>query len=364
MALHAEWLEKMGFRRVGLHATEYVLARSRGAEVHEDMAKIADDLYSLGLVKIYEIGAKPLMIGALGLKGLHDLYKSDPEISLAGMSWLIEAKNWHAYAGTSSGVGIIDLERDLIECNCKACSAKFPNQIAENPDDIAWHDWVMLKEYAEKGKLDEIPVYDMILEKDDCLAVVGDLHIGVPQSLWLPCLRRLMEIHPTHLVLLGDVFDFVEGKPKASHIISFLDFLKDLGARMRYVSGCSDSNAPEFLKTLRRFTFARGPWEPQLYSPHPILVEAIRILTMLRRFSKKRIKVKLANWKVVRFSHGHELGLPMDANPKEMMKKLLENKDLSEIRVIGHCHRSLYRPEEGGARVQRPLSEYTLFFSR
>ncbi|MBO3842241.1 MAG: hypothetical protein FGF48_07490 [Candidatus Brockarchaeota archaeon] len=56
-----------------------------------------------------------------------------------------------------------------------------------------------------------MPVYDMMLEGDDTLTVVGDLHIGVPQSLWLPCLRKLMKINPTHLVLLGDVFDFVEG---------------------------------------------------------------------------------------------------------------------------------------------------------
>ncbi|MEM3660721.1 MAG: hypothetical protein QXU11_10015 [Thermoproteota archaeon] len=210
IVLHAEWLRKMGFKRVGLHATEYFLAR-RHAEIREDLAKIADNLHLLGLFKIYEIGAKPLMIGALGLKGIHDLYKSDVEASLAGMSWLLEARSWHAYAGTPSGVGIVDLGMSLMECSCKACSGKSLNQVAESPNDIAWHNWVMLKEYAENGRLDEIPIYDMMLEKDDCLAVVGDLHIGAPQSLWLPCLRRLMKIHPTHLVLLGDVFTSWKG---------------------------------------------------------------------------------------------------------------------------------------------------------
>ncbi|MBO3799125.1 MAG: metallophosphoesterase family protein [Thermoproteota archaeon] len=351
IALHSEWLRKLGFRRIGLHATEYVLARSRGAKVHEDLTKIADDLYSLGLLKIYEIGAKPLMIGALGLKGLHDLYKSDVEASLTGMSWLLEARSWHAYAGTPSGVDLIDLGRELMECNCEACSGKPPNQIAENPNDIAWHNWVLLKEYAEKGELHEVSVYDMILGEDDCLAVVGDLHIGVPQSLWLPCLRRLKKIHPTHLVLLGDVFDFVKGKPKASHVISFLDLLKNLGVCMRYVSGCSDSSAPRFLKALMRFAFTKGPREPQLYNPNPMLVEAMRSLTMLYRFSKSRIRVKLADRKVVTLSHGHELGFRMDASPEEVMKRLLENKDSKEIRVIGHYHKSLYEPEERGVML-------------
>ncbi|MEM3389365.1 MAG: metallophosphoesterase family protein [Thermoproteota archaeon] len=348
--LHAEWFRKLGFKRVGLHATEYVLARSR-AEIHGDMAKIADDFHSLGLVKIYEIGAKPLMIGALGLKGIRDLYKSDAEVSLAGMSWLIEAKKWHAYAGTPSGVGIVDLGMSLMGCNCKACSGKSPSQVAESPDNIAWHNWVMLKEYAERGELPEMPIYDMVLEKDDCLAVVGDLHIGAPQSLWLPCLRRLKKVHPTRLVLLGDTFDFVEGKPKASHVVSFIDLLKNLDVHVRCVLGCSDSNASKFLKTLMRFAFAEGPREPQLYNPCPMLVEAMRSLAMLWRFSKDRIRVKLANEKVVTLSHGHELGLQRGASPEEVMKRLLEDKSQEEIRVIGHYHKSLYRPEEGGVML-------------
>ncbi|MBO3809245.1 MAG: hypothetical protein FGF50_06585 [Candidatus Brockarchaeota archaeon] len=353
IALHAEWLKRLGFKRVGLHATEYVLAKGHvSIGTNEALVKIANDLYSLGLLKIYEIDARPLIMGVLSLKSLHDLYKSDPETSLAGMSWLIKARNWRAYVGTPSGrVGVMNLGRRLIECNCKACSGKFPNQIAESPEDIAWHNWVMLKEYAEKGELREVSVYDMILEKNDCLVVVGDLHVGVPQSLWLPCLRRLMKIHPTHLVLLGDVFDFIKGKPKASHITGFLNLLKNLGAHMRYVSGCSDSDVSGFLKTLKRFAFTRGPEEPQLYNPNPMLTGAIRSLVMFWRFSKKRVRVKLASGKVAMLSHGHELGLPMYANPEEVMKKLLENKDSNEIRVIGHYHKSLYGPEEGGVML-------------
>ncbi|MBO3808322.1 hypothetical protein KEJ25_10150 [Candidatus Bathyarchaeota archaeon] len=51
---------------------------------------------------------------------------------------------------------------------------------------------------SSKGKLDEIPVYDMILGKDNSLAIMGDLHIGVPQSLWLPCLRKQMHRSTSH----------------------------------------------------------------------------------------------------------------------------------------------------------------------
>lgn len=193
------------------------------------------------------------------------------------MSWLIEARKWRAYVGTSSGLGIVDLGRGIMECKCKACLGKSPSQVVENQDDIAWHNLVLLKEYAEKGKLDETPVYNMILGKDDTLVVVGDLHIGISQSLWLPCLRMLRKIHPTHLVLLGDVFDFIRGKPEASQVISFLNLLKNLNVRIGYVSGCSDSYASRFLEALARLAFTEGPREPQLYNPQLTLVEAMRI---------------------------------------------------------------------------------------
>ncbi len=77
IALHAEWLEKIGFKRIGLHATEYILARTRGGiGIYGDLAKVANNLYSLVLVKIYEIGAKPLIMGALSPRGLRDYHES------------------------------------------------------------------------------------------------------------------------------------------------------------------------------------------------------------------------------------------------------------------------------------------------
>ncbi|MEM2050873.1 MAG: hypothetical protein QW231_03725 [Candidatus Bathyarchaeia archaeon] len=54
---------------------------------------------------------------------------------------------------------------------------------------------------------------------------------------------------------------------------------------------------------------------------------------------------------MVRLSHGHELGPQRDTSPEEVMKKLLEDKDPNEVRVIGHYHKSLYRPKEGGVML-------------
>lgn len=134
IAFHSEWLKKLGYKRIGLHATEYILAKGHvGFESNKDLAKIVDDLYSLGLLKIYEVGAKPLIVGVLSLKGLPDFYRSDPEISLAGMSWLIEARDWHAYTGTPSGVGVVNLGRHIMECDCKACSGKPPKPNCREP---------------------------------------------------------------------------------------------------------------------------------------------------------------------------------------------------------------------------------------
>ncbi|MEM3424269.1 MAG: hypothetical protein QXI42_00475 [Thermoproteota archaeon] len=351
IALHSECLKKLNFKRVGLHATEYVLAKNRlGAEAGEGFAKISEELYSLGLMKIYEIEAEPLIIGVLSPESISE-YKSDPKASLAGMSWLIEARNWRAYAGTTSGVVAVNLGRYYMECNCDACSGKSPSQIAGSTDDIAWHNWAQLREYAEKGKLDEVPVYDMVLEKSDVMAVVGDLHIGTPQSLWLPCLRELKRIYPTHLVLLGDMFDFVKGEPKALQVVGFFRLLKGLGAHVRFVLGCSDSGITGFLETLGRFAFVEGPEEPQLFSPNPTLTEAMRDLVAFWRFSRRRVRVKLPDGRMAVLSHGDELGLRRGEDPEKVMEVLLKDRGPNEVLVIGHYHRSLYNLEEGGVML-------------
>jgi len=188
---------------------------------------------------------------------------------------------------------------------------------------------VQLREYAEKGKLNEIPAYDMMLEDDDTMAIIGDLHIGTPQSLWLPCLRRLKKIRPTHLVLLGDTFDFMKSRPRASHAVGFLRLLKSLSVHARSVSRCSDSSVPGFLETLARFAFVKGPEEPQLYNP--VLTEAIRGLVVFWRFSKRKIRIKLTNGKMVVLSHGHELGFQRNTDPEKVMARTISTRSSMQV---------------------------------
>jgi len=68
---------------------------------------------------------------------------------------------------------------------------------------------------------------------------------------------------------------------------------------------------------------------------------------MLYTISKEKVKVKLANEKMIMFSHGNELGFKKKDDPKEIAEALLYNKELGITYVIGHYHKSFFKPEEG-----------------
>jgi hypothetical protein len=57
MEIYSQWLKKLGFRRIGLHATEYIL--------HYD-EEPARDLYGKALEEIIRMRAQPLVIGVMG----------------------------------------------------------------------------------------------------------------------------------------------------------------------------------------------------------------------------------------------------------------------------------------------------------
>ncbi|MBO3842900.1 MAG: hypothetical protein FGF48_10895 [Candidatus Brockarchaeota archaeon] len=107
------------------------------------------------------------------------------------------------------------------------------------------------------------------------MAIVGDLHIGTPQSLWELCLSKLREIKPSRLVLLGDAFDFENGKPSLWEVTDFFRKLREISTEVIPVLGCSDSNPKGLLEVLRELSFSKEPLKPQLLKPSPVRAEAL-----------------------------------------------------------------------------------------
>ncbi|MEM2087115.1 MAG: hypothetical protein QXF52_00410 [Thermoproteota archaeon] len=77
---HAKWLKQLGFSRVAIHATEYVLE-------HEELRERAQDLYAKVLSELLKKRFKPLIIGVMSPRSFPPLlYRECHEASFAGMT--------------------------------------------------------------------------------------------------------------------------------------------------------------------------------------------------------------------------------------------------------------------------------------
>lgn len=344
METHSRWLKRIGFKQVALHATEYIVLHSSKYSKLRKIREIAEDLYGVALLKIRrEIEAQPLIIGVMSPRSFPSLlYRERSKPSFAGMSWLLEAKEWHIYHRSK----VINLKDSVMECSCEACFGKSVNQISRSVENLAEHNLLQFKNFIERKRVDEIHLFDAVLE-GETMAVVADLHIGTEQSLWRLCIEKLKEIRPSYIVFLGDTFDIVNGKPRLYEIAKLMNALRDLKAEIIPVSGCSDSGNEKLLEAMQKISFARGPLRPQLLKPNVEISEALRSFLIFHTIAKKRIKVKLANGKLIGFSHGHELICKRENDLDEIVEALLQSKEDEDIHVIGHYHKSFFAPEKG-----------------
>ncbi|MBO3832901.1 MAG: metallophosphoesterase [Candidatus Brockarchaeota archaeon] len=334
METHSQWLNRLGFKRVGLHATEYIL------NYDEEPAR---ELYGKALEEMIRMRMQPLVIGVMGPKSFPPLlYRGYPESSFAGMSWLLKAKEFVAYHGMEN----LDLKNCVMKCDCEACLGKSPNQVSRSVEDIAEHNLVQFKNFVERRGKNEINTFDAILE-EGTMAVVGDLHIGTPQSLWQLCLSKLREIKPSYIVLLGDTFDLVNGKPSLWEVAGFFRGLRQMEVEVIPILGCADSSQKSLFEAVQGLSLSKKPLRLQLLKPNLIRALAIKNLLAFYAVAKEKVRVKLAEGKVIVFEHGHGLGFNKTDSLEEIAKVLLDEKYPEEIYVIGHYHRSFFDPERG-----------------
>ena len=173
------------------------------------------------------------------------------------------------------------------------------------------------------------------------VAVIADLHIGTNQSLWEICLKRLREIHPSYLILLGDTFDYVNGSPTLWEVTSFMNGLREIRAEVIPLFGCSDSDQSKLLETMKRLLFREESIRSQLMESNVVRSGAVRDLLAFYAASKKKVRVKLADGRVVVFRHGHETGFNKGDDLREIVRGFLrKRKDAETIHVSGHFHKS------------------------
>ncbi|MEM4610226.1 MAG: metallophosphoesterase family protein [Thermoproteota archaeon] len=334
MDLYSHWLQRLGFKQVALHATEYVLN-------YED--EKARDLMGTAVLKMIKLRVKPLIIGTASPRSLpYGLCREFPEASFAGMGWLLSAERFHAYHGLDT----LDLKACVMECNCQACLGKPATRVSRSVEDIAEHNLIQLKNLIGGEKVGEnIGVFDAVLEHGTT-AVVADLHIGTNQSLWETCLEKLKKIRPSYVILLGDTFDYVNGSPTLWEVTSFMNGLRELKAEVIPVSGCSDSDRLKLLEAMKQLLFTEDSIRPQLLESNDTRSGAVRDLLAFHSACKEEIRVKLADGRVIVLRHGHRLGFNKEDDLEEIVNGILREEDDIEIHVLGHFHKSFFKPKK------------------
>jgi hypothetical protein len=257
------------------------------------------------------------------------------------MSWLLRAEEYMVYDYDKT----LDLKNQIMVCNCEACRGKSPTWVSRSVDDLAEHNLIQFRNFVERRR-SEIKMYDVVLEKDT-MAVVGDLHIGTPQSLWQECLSKLEEVKPSYIVFLGDTFDFENGKPTRWETLTFFRRLRKIGAEVIPVLGCSDSNRRRLFEVLEKQAFRTYPVRPQLLEASPFMAETVLDLIRFYGIAKEKVTVKLVNERKAILEHGDGLGFKRGSNLKKIVEALMDRKDSDVIYIIAHYHKSYIDPEGG-----------------
>jgi hypothetical protein len=333
MKMHARWLKCLGFDRVAIHATEYVLEQG-------ELRERAQDLYATALGEVLKKGFKPLVIGVMSPSSFPPLlYGECSDASFAGMSWLLRAEEYMVYDYDKT----LDLKNQIMVCNCEACRGKSPTWVSRSVDDLAEHNLIQFRNFVERRR-SEIKMYDVVLEKDT-MAVVGDLHIGTPQSLWHECLSKLEEVKPSYIVFLGDTFDFENGKPTKWETVTFFRGLRKIGAEVIPVLGCSDSSRRRLFEVLEKQAFRTYSLRPQLLEASPFTAETVLDLIRFYGIAKEKVTVKLVNERKAILEHGDGLGFKRGSNLKKIAEALMDRKGPDDIYIIAHYHKSHIDPE-------------------
>jgi len=328
------------FEQTALHLTEYLLALKSGDEAKVEIARWP---MRMALVMMKKIGAKHLMIGISSPNALQtEIQELMPGASYTGTSWLLNARTYVAYNGTDT----IDLKRSVMECKCPVCLRRGANQISRDTGIISEHNLVQINSLLSDNKTTpgSPELFDVVID-EGLTAIVACLHIGRERSLWRECLNELERLKPHRVIFLGSTFDFKYGNPFAFEIYGFTSKLSELGADIVSLRGCTDSSLVELERAVRRILFERNPVKLPEFDDYKL--RAVGQLMAFYGMSKSRARIRLPDGRIAIFEHGDGIGADRTAKVEQIATDLRKGKEPGTLRVIGHYHRSYFKPDEG-----------------
>jgi len=356
-------LQRMGFKNYALHASEYLMRFKFDPYARNVLYKIAGEVD--GWIESL------LVIGVLRPKSLRficDVFMGVEGLSFGGFSHYLDAEAFRLYLDE----GVVDVSSRFLDCRCPICSRFNSKGLIRDVGLRAAHNLYQLKSMLNRGFMYEGELYDLIVGEGETALLISDVHGWTDESRFDEFIDFIRKVSPTHLVLLGDIFDFKYGDPSISQLESLFNLLGEVNCTVHLAGGCCDGDLNGFLRVLDKLVF-RGRHKSlasigdELDSR--ILIEFYR----LYRSVKSELTIKLPDDSVLVAIHGHKLTL----NPAEKLSVvkslMLEYKasiDADWI-VIGHIHRAFIDHEKGLAStgcwqhppryLQRTVSKEDLF---
>jgi len=292
-------LAKSGIKSMALHASEYMprikmdgAARQILYTYFRHMRKLADSVLLIGVMK------------PSSLAFVRQTFFEPPKLSVAGFSWHLDAEAGILY----SNRGNIDATSKFVECRCHICTSTGPKGLMASLGAKTKHNLSYLANLSSGTLSPDVQTYDLILDRSERALFVSDIYLWTGRALLDDLMAFLRDEKPPYVVFLGNTFDLESGTPDLAEAGILLKVLREIGASVLVVKGCSDGNQEQLLSALDTLTMGGKP-KPILWNKRndEALQQTILDIYRFYRSAKESLVIKLANGEVVIAEHGHRI---------------------------------------------------------
>jgi len=335
-----EALMSMGVKNLALHASEYLV-------------QFKVDPYARNVLYWYGNEARRrriknlLILGALRpttFMFIKKAFVGVEKLSIAGLSWYLDAKKFILYAHKCER-RFVD---KFFDCRCEACSSlEDPIQLLDALKFRAWHNLNYMVKMIADIPVSEGEIYDLILKRGKAI-IASDIHAWTPESLMSDFLDFLMEEEPRYIILLGDIFDLVKGRPSLYSLPAFFNTLRKLKAIVVAVKGCSEDDEG-VLRAMDSLVLAavKTPLRYKMKKTGEDLMLRDGFLDFYRfyRFAKDRLLIKLPNGEKLLAEHGHKYLDKYRENTLNILEEQLKSSGVDWL-IVGHLHKAFLDEEK------------------
>lgn len=297
-----ETLARIGIDSMALHASEYMMDFKIDSTIRQVLYA-----YSSHLSKLAK---SVLLVGVLNprwLSYVEDAFPKlkHPKLSIAGLSCFLDAERGRIYSTSED----VDTTKNYARCKCSVCSSIGPADLMMDLGARARHNLNYMINGVSKpsGVNAQLTKYNLILQGDEKILIVSDLHMWTGRALLDNFLAFLEGEKPTHIAFLGDIFD-LKGKPDLPETAAFFETLRELGSLVFIAKGCSDSDQDDFLSAFDKLAMGARP-KPMLWTEGEDsgYTQACLDLHRFYRCAKERLDIKLADGSLIFAKHGHDV---------------------------------------------------------